>query len=267
MLVLALNIAMFITGYLCWPVSRGHKVTRALLCLLSAASIVIWLLFPAYFLHILDRSWYFEWRSRSETDLLAGTVGFAVGCAAAMARLRLLSDETSKYSAVRSAAIYATLSISLSVLAFAKPWITPAAQSSWPAIWKDGVCMQRTVSTCGPCSAATLLRELGYTASERDLSIESQATISGTLNWLLVRALRTRGFTVKYASPQNIDEVIPISIVGVTMPGGAGHFITYLGRDGEHYVIGDPLAGRLRLTSAELVRRYRFDGFAISVRR
>jgi ABC-type bacteriocin/lantibiotic exporter with double-glycine peptidase domain len=134
--------------------------------------------------------------------------------------------------------------------------------------WQDDVCLQSTPSTCGPCAAATVLRALGDDVTESELAEAARATTSGTLNWLLVRALRARGHTARFRDAATIDEVAPPAIIGVWIGGhgGIGHFLAYLGKDAAGaYVIGEPLKGRRVLSAGDMARAYRFDAFAIEV--
>ena len=55
-------------------------------------------------------------------------------------------------------------------------------------------------------------------------------------------------------------------MVGVRL-GNIGHFIPVLGREGERFVIGDPLKGKEVLTLEELEKRYEFTGFHMRVKR
>jgi hypothetical protein len=108
------------------------------------------------------------------------------------------------------------------------------------------------------------LRQLGKPATEKQLAQESFTSRSGTENWYLARALRRRGVQVRFRLEQDGNKPWPVpSIAGVRLPnsGGAGHFITILGRVGDKYIIGDPLEGRLVLSQPALEVDYTFTGF------
>lgn len=58
-------------------------------------------------------------------------------------------------------------------------------------------------------------------------------------------------------------QIIFLAIAGVRLPdqNGAGHFIAVLEQQGEDYVIGDPLVGKLKMTVKQLQAEYYFTGF------
>ena len=134
--------------------------------------------------------------------------------------------------------------------------------------WAGNVCLQSSESACGPASAATLLKYLGKPASERQIAQESFTSRMGTENWYLIRTIRRHGLDAKYSTSKPGDtEFSPPAIVGVRLGGktGAGHFIAVLGKEGDKFIIGDPLVGREEITEAKLLDRFYFTGFAILV--
>lgn len=221
-----------------------------------------WALFMAYYAHVVDHVAYYEWRSWPATDLLAGLVGALVGVGCAFAQ----RDAHSTGMRRTIDGLGVVVVVGLVIAAFAKPVLQPIPPSFIDVRERDGVCLQTTPSTCGACAASTVLRHLGVTATERELAAEASSTKSGTLNWLLVRALRARGFQVELLAPSSLEDVVPPAIVGVNVGKGAGHFIALLEKDGDDVVIGEPLAGRLRLSKAAFAQRYDFDHFAIEVK-
>lgn len=217
-----------------------------------------WALFVAYYLHIdaLEGARYYEWRSWSWTDALAGLVGVPVGALCAGPEV------------VRRGAAALVITSALLVVAFAKPVLIRMPGAWIKDTWRDDVCLQSTAATCGPCAAATVLRSVGdHGVTERALADEAWSTTSGTLNWLLVRALRDRGYQARFTDPATLDDVTPPAIIGVRL-GDVGHFLAYLGRaDGGAgaYVIGEPLKGRRVMSADEFARAYAFDRFAIEI--
>jgi hypothetical protein len=73
------------------------------------------------------------------------------------------------------------------VLPYLKPLLRPLSAASWREHWKGEACLQSTFSTCGPASAATIVRRLGGRLLERDLAKEAFTCKSGTENWYLAR--------------------------------------------------------------------------------
>ena len=130
----------------------------------------------------------------------------------------------------------------------------------------DGVCLQSSESSCGPASAATLLRLAGVMASEQDIARESFTTRRGTENWYLIRTMRRLGLQVDYRIQTADVNALPYpAIVGVRMNGviGPGHFIVVLGKSGDKYIMGDPMRGREEVEPKELLHRYYFTGFSM----
>ena len=152
-------------------------------------------------------------------------------------------------------------------LPFSKSALDPVDLSRLQQECKGEVCLQSTMSTCGPSSAATILKSFGRTASERELAKEAFTYRGGTESWYLARALRSRGFDADFVfqSPEATSVPAP-SIAGVVLKGGTGHFVAVLDSTPESVVIGDPLVGRMEIKRSDLKSRYRFTGFFLVVR-
>jgi Peptidase C39 family len=135
-------------------------------------------------------------------------------------------------------------------------------------VCNNDVCLQSTPSTCGPSSAATILKLYGVMSSERELATEAFTYRGGTENWYLARAMRRRGLTTRFIvqSPDSLSIPSP-SIAGVVLEGGAGHFIAVLSATGDEVIIADPLVGKLNIRTPDLPKRYHFTGFFLLVRR
>ncbi len=79
---------------------------------------------------------------------------------------------------------------------------------------------------------------------------------------------RRRGLSVDFLTVGPQPEVLRHpAIAGVRLGsgGGAGHFVTVLDATEEHYIIGEPLHGRLAIPRGEVHRRYYFTGFFMVV--
>jgi len=265
------EIAWFGAGSLCafalglataLRVPRGRAV-QPLLAAAVVACGVPWLLFLAYFTHFFDVPWYFEWRAAPSTDWLPSLVGVSVGIGYGWRKRWARAEKTWQFRTVFPGAFIA---LGLVVLAHAKPLLIPLNMEQVHDAWERGACLQSTPASCGPCSAATVLRALGQPATEGQLASEAHTSMTGTFNWLLVRAIRRLGFTAHYRQPDSLDEVAAPAIVGVRL-GEIGHFVAYLGRKDGRYLVGDPLDGMLELGAEELAGKYRMDRFAIEVAR
>ncbi len=210
-----------------------------------------------YYLHVLDRAaWFFEMRSVTGSEWLPPGAGFFAG---------LFFGFLRKRRPVLALMIPVILIVGL-VLPWVKPLIRPLDDSIFRDRWSAAVCLQSTGSTCGPSCTATLILRFPNQGKvmEKDLALECYTSSSGTENWYLARALRRRGIPARYiiknAQPDTLE--FP-SIAGVQLggPGGIGHFITILGRNGNKYIVGDPISGQSEQDLAMLQGRYYFTGF------
>jgi len=148
---------------------------------------------------------------------------------------------------------------------FAKPILRPLDRSALRDRWENGACLQSTESTCGPSSAATILRRMGHMeASEAILSNQAWSTSSGTEAWYLARAIRTLGANAEFQFNRFPDTAELPGILGVRL-GSIGHFIAIVGRDGDRWLICDPLIGEESITTAELHRRYQISDFFLHI--
>ena len=132
--------------------------------------------------------------------------------------------------------------------------------------WEGEVCRQSTESSCGPAAAATFLRHFGIQATERTLAEESFTTRRGTENWYLLRTLHRHGSKARSVvlSP-GLDHLQFPAIAGVKLKtlDNTGHFIALLGKQGDRFIIGEPVNGREELSRETLAERYTFTGFYI----
>jgi hypothetical protein len=270
-LVIALALGLYAFAIAMWRWSALRPDLQRLGFGLGAVLALPTLLFPAYFLHlrVMDAPWYFEWRSWSVTDFIPCFSALCCGCVAGAIqqreRVRGLPLQRVRWTWEGPAMGLMLLLLVLGA-AFAKPWFEPGPRWNREERWANEACLQSSASTCGPCASATILRSLGDDVSERLLASESRTSRAGTLNWLLARALRRRGYSVTFLAPASWLDVRAPALVGVQLPSGVGHFIAVLGRDGDLVEVGEPLEGRRRLRVSELNGRYRWQGFAMEIR-
>lgn len=127
-------------------------------------------------------------------------------------------------------------------------------------------CMQSTFSTCGPSSAATLLKALGQSASEKQLAGECLTSRGGTEIWYIARAFKRRGFREHVLVQRSESLSLPSpSIAGVLLQGGAGHFIAVMSQTADEVTIGAPMKGKLVVKRSDLKNYYHFtDSFWLS---
>ena len=225
-------------------------------------------LYAVYYVHILDgAAWFFALRAASSSELLATLAGLIFGMVPALlSKVPFVRGST--LLKVVIGPIAAACLAALLVVPYLKPVIVPLT-TPLANHWRDGVCIQTTPSTCGPSSTATLIHLFGKDATERELAIECNTCGSGTENWYLARALRRRGFSAGYLLTGPQPDSLPYpSVCGTQLgKGGAGHFIAILGREGDRYVIGDPISGRQALTIEEIKQQFYLTGFFLVVGR
>ena len=204
-------------------------------------------LFASYYLHLFDNAaWYYNLRAIPYVELTGAGVGLLAG---------VLQGRMAPAGRVAIPVV----ALLLLLTPHLKPLLAPLDLAQLRDRCEGEVCLQSTPSTCGPASAATLLRRLGRVVTERELAVEARSSTSGTEIWYLARALRARGVdAVAVIAP---GEIVAPSIAGVVLPGNAGHFIAVLRQTPAEVSVMDPLRGLIVIPRAELVQRYRFTGF------
>ncbi|OYU43157.1 MAG: hypothetical protein CFE44_19935 [Burkholderiales bacterium PBB4] len=243
-------LSAFAVDRICRRLSRLRRIrVSIILTVLSLPGLI----FGIYYLHILpEMQWLYELRSLRVSEFL-----LAVPLAAAVAWSHFLKRPLALAS-------YAA-AVCVLFVPFAKPILRPLDRSQLHDQWEEDACLQSTESTCGPSSAATILRRLGHMeASETTLSRQAWSTASGTEAWYLARAIRNQGLRTEFQFnrfPEGVD--LP-GILGVRL-GSIGHFIAIIRRDGDLWVISDPLIGKENITTAELNRRYQISDFFLHI--
>ena len=223
--------------------------------LLSIPSI----LYIFYYTHFMDGAvWYYNLRTQPNTELLASGLGFLAGILSALWKPESLTQ--------RAAIPVITLIVLL--IPFLKPLFDPLNYAGLNANCPEEVCMQSTPSTCGPSSAATILKMYGDTTSERELAESSFTSHSGTEIWYLARALQRRGY-VTQVIVQSVPAPLPPlpAIAGVTLPGGAGHFVALLSQKNGQVTVADPVTGEIQIPSSDVPKTYHLTGFFLTVSR
>lgn len=220
------------------------------------------LIFAAYYTKLLGEPiWLYRFRAIRGTELSAAGVGLIAG---------FLHHLRHKHPALRRQLRTLTLPAILAILLgapYLKPLLRPLNPARLGEQWKDGACLQTTPSTCGPASAATILRALGREGTEAELARDSLTYAGGTENWYLARALRQRGVdvTFQFVAPDSPHFPTP-AIAGVKLPQGSGHFIALVRQVGTNYLGSDPLTGAFHSPLTGLQSSYRFTGFFLILR-
>jgi predicted double-glycine peptidase len=229
------------------------RQSRALLLLAGLVLAVPGLLFALYNTHLLDGwSWFYTFRVLPFTDFLPGGIGLLAG---------VLHSWFEPETRGEKIVVPAALAIAV-LIPFAKPLLDPMELDRLHDHCDGEVCMQSTFSTCGPSSAATLLKAFGQIASEKQLAREGLTSRGGTEIWFIARAFERQGFRTQILI-QSPDHLSPPShaIAGVVLPGRSGHFVAILSETSDEVTIGDPLKGKLVVKRADLKDYYHFTGF------
>jgi hypothetical protein len=204
--VLGSLIACVIACHLTKPLPPARKLLLfGVFALLSIPAI----LFSMYYLHVLpERAWFYELRSWPGTEFLAVFVGCAAGCLASFLPNILLGFP-----------LFGVLAFT--AIPYLKPLFNPLSPGDFRDGWKDGVCLQSTMASCGPASVCTILAKLGMNVSEREMAREAMTCASGTEAWYLARAVRDRGFRAQFTFEDTFSGDVSLpAIVGVRRRNG-----------------------------------------------
>jgi hypothetical protein len=236
--------------------SRSASAWPAVVGILIAIPAVV---FAAYYTKIFGEAmWLYWFRSLPFTELTGAGIGFIAGWLQGRRR------NSPRWSRKMSGFLIPFLTMICVAAPYLKQMFLRPDWSRFQNRWINNVCVQSSESSCGPASAATLLRYFGKTATEMEIARESFTSRRGTENWYLIRALRHRGLAASYAVvAPGADHLLFPAIAGVKLnqADGSGHFIALLGKTGDNYIVGDPLMGREELPIEKMNDRYTFTGF------
>ena len=238
------------------------KDIKVLLLILGLALGLPGLLYFIYYFKILgDPVWFFRLRALPGSELAAGGVGFLMGC------LHGFFGQKRELRRFVSTGFFPVVMLGIIIA----PYLKPVAFSSPDGMitrtnGRTAFCLQSSSSSCGAASAATLLRFLGKPADERAIAREAYTSFTGTENWYLARAFRRRGVQVEYIKESSqLPSLHYPAIAGVRLD-NTGHFIVIMSKEGDNFVIGDPMIGREKLSAVDLRKRYQFTGFFMAVK-
>lgn len=248
---LVLGVAGFAASY--HSFKSKSRTVRVAGCLFLGVLSIPAVLFAIYYLHVVpEKAWFYALRSWPGSEFLAIFVGGAGGAIATMLPRFLLI--------VPLGVTIATITVP-----YLKMVMSPLDATGLRERWEGDACLQSTESTCGPASAASILRFLGDEASEREIAEAAFSTSRGTEAWYLARYFRARGFSPEFDFRQTFEPSVTLpAIVGVRL-GGFGHFIAVLAMEDGLVTFVDPLSGQRKLTQDKFANAYSFTGFHLSV--
>lgn len=237
--------------------ARNRSVWLVVAGIIAAVPAII---FAAYYTKIFgEAAWLYRFRSLPFIELTGSGIGFFAGW------LQLQRAQNAYLKKHISGFFIPFLTLICISAPYLKQIVLRPDWGKFENRWSENICMQSSESSCGPASAATLLRFLGdETVTEVSLARECFTSRRGTENWYLVRALRHRGLIANCVVTQpGVEHVLFPSVAGVKLKNadGSGHFIAVLGKSTSGFIIGDPLNGREVLSIGELEDRYVFTGF------
>ncbi len=260
LVTLPLGFVMFFLGGRLAKRTFSRKATilfTVFLVVLSAPAFI----YAAYYLKILGEPiWLYRLRTITGSEWLASLSGFLAGWVQIRRMPHLQVSRLGQFCLIPG-----LLALGL-MIPHLKPLLRRLPLEGVPEQWRGEVCIQSTSSTCGPASAATILRKLGIMTTERELAAESFTSASGTENWYLARALRRRGVRTlfTYDSPEK-TRLPAIAGVRLKKMENSGHFVAILDRTTNQLVVADPMKWMSTNSIEELREDYEFTGFFLVV--
>ena len=131
----------------------------------------------------------------------------------------------------------------------------------------DGICRQSADYTCGPASAVTALRKLGFPAEEGEIAVLARTSSTiGTPPDVLAEVLRERytnaGLDCEYRVFKNVAELrdAGVTLAVIKFSFMLDHYVTVMEVTDKYVVVGDPLSGLTKLPLAEFNDKWRFVG-------
>jgi hypothetical protein len=170
---------------------------------------------------------------------------------------------------MRRRPLRATIQIAaLALFAFAlqQPWaratFNPGDYAGAPD--RDGVCLQTQDFTCGAAAAATLLTQIGFRTSEREMEQLCGATpLTGTDEITVCRALQTRlsgtGFHVTIERPalDHLARQLRPVLARIKSDLLRDHWVVLLAMNDRTAILADPLLGKMQVPVGEFCANWR----------
>lgn len=249
-------VASSYSGYLFATRSKNNLLSYVLagvgVCLVSAKSIALWIPFYAY----LPRMYGMY------MDILQALGAILIGVAWYLMK-----------NISRQRILWAVFTVLfLSYMLFDKTYLFLHGEKirNLEGKYERGVVRQSTGFTCYPASIATILKHWKIEASEGDVAYLARTTPRGTDPFRILYAVELLGESKNLQawpdriSINELDEVKD-PIVLIVFLGKIPHAIVYFGKEGENYVIGDPVSGKRAISKSYLVGDYLWAGDVLKV--
>jgi hypothetical protein len=244
-----------------WNFARSRPVVERLFLLgLFAVLSIPAALFALYYWHIVpEMAWFYTIRSVAGSEFLAVFIGCAGGCIATFLPRWALGFP-----------LFGVLT--LTSIPYLKPLLSPLAPGSMHDRWSGNVCLQSTLSTCGPASLCTILERFGYHASESEIARQAYSYTGGTEAWYLARVARHYGLCPKFDFHPGLPADLEVpAIVAVRRGVLGGHFIVVLSMHDGTVNFADPLGATLPAIQtqplAEFLELHPLSGFHLSIQK
>jgi hypothetical protein len=236
-----------------------NTATGVLLTLSAVVLAMPAVLFTFYYAHLFDSwSWFYQFRSIPGSEFLASGIGLLVG---------MLSQRCgrTRKGRVFLCPLIRVMMLIILLIPYLKPLFAPLRYDKICDRWAGSVCRQTTQSTCGPASAATVLKYFGISATEAQIAKECHTSAYGTENWYIARALRRRGLSAIFHTSFPPGELPLPCIAGVNLPTG-GHFVAILPESDGRCMIADPLRQTQHCPTEEFFSRFKSTGFFMEIK-
>ena len=260
-IALAFCLFFFIGGRQLAEVPGGtphtRKVAGMILCAFAAPA----LLFPLAYMPggIAAMPWYNTFRTINRIELLSTLIAPAAGYATYLKPASQIKGYKTASNPIISAIKPIAFPICLLFISlnFIRPLLKPLdKETKFDDVWVDSVVlMQSAEQTGGPAALISAMNSLNnYTGSEYNATKGTYTDGGGTEFWYLARYAMHSGYRVKFFRPYGIENAPVPSVIPLS---GAGGYIALLKRSEAGILeIGDPLAGKMILTTAEFISIY-----------
>jgi len=187
----------------------------------------------------------------------------------------VLTTPLSRIRPVRARMLISVLMALIVVHASIWPFLAPAFNRKYLASLRarldaDGICLQSNDYNCGPASAVTALRKLGFPAEEGEIAILAHtSSATGTPPDVLARALQDRyskdGLESEFRVFKNVDELklagLTLAVIRYTF--WIDHYVTVIEVNSDQVIVGDPSLGLTTFRKDEFAKKWRFVGVTL----